>query len=278
MRKCVFKKKIFIRNDKNLLPGQKSWVEKESIEIYNKLKQFMHPDDISFNEIQQNFVENINEIRSAHNFNTFKNLKSKRDKWKFINKARNSKRSKTEILSLKNVFGNVYADKNKIVNLLNYRFSKLGDYLGSKHILYRSNKKITISNSLMFEFEPISIYTCKNFLKELDQCIPLGPSEIPAWVLKDSISTIAEPLCFLIIAFLDEGRFPSECERADVCPVFKQGETEDPSNYRLISITAAISKVLEKVIWKQIIQNSNINNLLSQVQFGFRKNFLQLTH
>ena len=43
MRKCVFKKKIFIRNDKNLLTIQKSWVEKESIEIYNKMKQFMHP-------------------------------------------------------------------------------------------------------------------------------------------------------------------------------------------------------------------------------------------
>ena len=125
----------------------------------------------------------------------------------------------------------------------------------------------------MFEIEPISIYTCKNFLKELDPCIPLGPSETPASVLKDSISTIAEPLCFLINAFLDEGRFPSECKRADVCPVFKQGDTEDPSNYRPISKTAAISKVFEKAIREQIIQYSNKNNLLSQVQFGFRKNF-----
>ena len=55
-----------------------------------------------------------------------------------------------------------------------------------------------MSKSLMFEFEPISIYTCKKFRKELDPCKPLGPSEIPAWALKDSISTIAEQLCFLI--------------------------------------------------------------------------------
>ena len=73
-----------------------------------------------------------------------------------------------------------------------------------------------MSKSLMFNFEPISIYTCKIFLKELDPCKPLGPVEIPAWALTDSISTIAEPLCFLINAFLDEGRFPSECKRADV--------------------------------------------------------------
>ena len=50
----------------------------------------------------------------------------------------------------------------------------------------------------MFQCEPISIYTCKKFLKELDPCKPLGPSETPAWVLKDSLSATAEPLCFLI--------------------------------------------------------------------------------
>ena len=159
------------------------------------------------------------------------------------------------------------------MNLLNYRFSKLGDYLGSKQIPYSSNKEIATSKSLMFEFEPISIYTCKKFLKELDPCKPVGPSEIPAWALKDSISTIAEPLCFLINAFLDEGRFPNECKRADVCPVFKKGDTEDPSNYRPISITAAISKIFEKVIREQIMEYLNKNKLLSQVQFGFRKNF-----
>ena len=94
-----------------------------------------------------------------------------------------------------------------------------------------------------------------------------------AWALRDSISTIAEPLCFLINAFLDEGRFPSECKRADVYPVFKKGDTEDPSNYRPISITAAISKIFEKVIREQIMEYLNENKLLSQVQFGSRKNF-----
>ena len=72
---------------------------------------------------------------------------------------------------------------------------------------------------------------------------------------------------------MDEGRFPSECKRADVCPVFKKGDTEDPSNYRPISITAAISKIFEKVIKEQIMEYLNKNELHSQVQFGFRKNF-----
>ena len=107
-------KTIFIRDDMIFLTIQKSWVEKESIEIYNKMKQFMHPEDISYKKIQQNFVEKTNENRSVHNFNTFKNLKTEREKWNFINEARSSKRSKTEISSLKNVFGDIYTDQNKI--------------------------------------------------------------------------------------------------------------------------------------------------------------------
>ena len=109
--------------------------------------------------------------------------------------------------------------------------------------------------------------------KRIESCKLLGPSETPAWVLKDSISTIAESLCFLINAFLYEGRFPSECKGADVCPVIKKVVTEDPNNYRPISITAAISKTFKKVIREQIMEYLNKNKLLSQTQFGLRKSF-----
>ena len=53
---------------------------------------------------------------------------------------------------------------------------------------------------------------------------------------------------------LDEGRFPSECKRADVCPVFEKGDTKHPSTYRPIFITAAMWKTFEKVIREQIME------------------------
>ena len=97
----------------------------------------------------------------------------------------------------------------------------------------------------------------------------MGPSNIPAWALKDS-SVIAEPLCFLLNAFLEEGKFPSDLKQAHVCPIFKKGDTDDPNNYRPISITAALSKVFEKVIREQITDFVDNNKLFSPVQFGFR--------
>ena len=125
---------------------------------------------------------------------------------------------------------------------------------------------------MTFNFQPITLFTCKKFVKELNINKPLGPSNIPAWALKDSISVIAEPLCFLINAFLNEGKFPSDLKQAHICPIFKKGDTEDPNNYRPISITAALSKVFEKVIREQITNYIDNNKLFSPVQFGFRKN------
>ena len=83
---------------------------------------------------------------------------------------------------------------------------------------------------------------------------------------------IAEPLCFLINAFLNEGKFPSDLKQAHVCPIFKKGDTEDPNNYRPISITSALSKIFEKVIREQSTNYIDNNKRFSPVQFGFRKN------
>ena len=70
---------------------------------------------------------------------------------------------------------------------------------------------------------------------------------------------------------MDEGRFPSECKRADVCPDIKKVTLN--IHYRPLSITAAISKNFEKVIREQIKEHLDKNKLLSQVQFGFRNHF-----
>ena len=65
--------------------------------------------------------------------------------------------------------------------------------------------------------------------------------------------------------------FPAELQRADITPLFKKGDLEDPLNYRSISLTPALAKVFESLIKQQIDEYVHKNALLSKTQFEIRK-------
>ena len=101
----------------------------------------------------------------------------------------------------------------------------------------------------------------------------MGPSTIPSWALRDAASELAEPNCFLLNDFIKTETFPAELKRADITPLFKEGDLDDPPNYRPISSTPALAKVFESLIKQQIDEYVHKNALLSKTQFGFRKKF-----
>ena len=68
------------------------------------------------------------------------------------------------------------------------------------------------------------------------------------------------------------GVVPNDFERARVVPVYKSSAHGNFDNYRPISVLSAISKILEKYAHSQLIEHLEKNTLLSQNQFGFRKN------
>ena len=58
---------------------------------------------------------------------------------------------------------------------------------------------------------------------------------------------------------------------ATITPIFKKGLHNDPMNYRPISLTSIICKVLERIIYSHIISHLECNNVLNNAQFGFRQ-------
>ena len=57
-----------------------------------------------------------------------------------------------------------------------------------------------------------------------------------------------------------------------VTSIFKNGATTHPSNYRPIAILSPFSKILEKIVYAQLINSFiEIHNILFYYQFGFKK-------
>ena len=108
-------------------------------------------------------------------------------------------------------------------------------------------------------------------LKELKTSKSAGYDNIPASLIKEGAEELAAPLLHLINSSLRESVFPTSEKCAKITPVYKSGERTKMDNYRPISVLPVLSKVLEKVVHKQIYEYLETNKLLSPNQFGFRR-------
>ena len=63
---------------------------------------------------------------------------------------------------------------------------------------------------------------------------------------------------------------PDDWKTANIVPIFKKGNKSDVGNYRPISLTSLICKILEKLIHTTVEDHLEHNNLIKETQHGFR--------
>ena len=97
----------------------------------------------------------------------------------------------------------------------------------------------------------------------------VGPYRIPISLLRILCSHITKPICIIINGSFSSGVFPDRLKLAKVIPLHKQGATDVPSNYRPISLLSIFSKVIEKLMYKQLLEFFKYCNILHPLQFGF---------
>ena len=68
------------------------------------------------------------------------------------------------------------------------------------------------------------------------------------------------------------GHVPDIMKIAKVIPVYKAKEQDLFSNYRPISLLPAISKILERVVYKRVYNFLKLNDIFYPSQYGFRSN------
>ena len=74
-------------------------------------------------------------------------------------------------------------------------------------------------------------------------------------------------------------QLPKEWKHANISAIFKKGNRTSPQNYRPVSLTSIVCKILESIIRDSVITHMTDNNLFSPKQFGFlagRSTVLQL--
>lgn len=115
-------------------------------------------------------------------------------------------------------------------------------------------------------FKPEIVFRCIRMLKPKSSA---GPDGIPTRVLKKLASSISLPLSELFTSFMSVCKVPSEWKTAIVTPLFKKGQPSQCSNYRPISLTCCVCKLMERIIVLELSNYLRVNNLITDEQHGF---------
>ena len=97
-----------------------------------------------------------------------------------------------------------------------------------------------------------------------------GPDAICPRLLKEGVAELAKPLATLFNKSLSDGILPLDWVSVNITPVFKKGDKHLVCNYRPISLTCIIVKVLERIIFNKFYTLLESHQVLSDAQFGFR--------
>ena len=97
-----------------------------------------------------------------------------------------------------------------------------------------------------------------------------GVDEIPPKLLKEIVDKISISLAKLFNLSLEEGIVPSEWKE-NIMPLFKKRSRNKPENYRPVSLTSVVCKLLEISIIDHMVKFLVKHKLINTSQHGFLK-------
>ena len=115
----------------------------------------------------------------------------------------------------------------------------------------------------------LSVNKIEELLAELDIAKSPGPDGIHPRILKEARAQLARPLSKIFQMSLAEGKLPTEWKQAHITPIFKKGDKRLAGNYRPVSLTPIIAKIMEKSIRDALLTHMRQHKLLSKRQYGF---------
>ena len=123
----------------------------------------------------------------------------------------------------------------------------------------------------LHSFNEVSSDKIKSYVSSLSSNKAIT-DQLPLRVIKAIFPIIVHSVTHIVNLSLSTGQFPDSCKLAVVSPIFKGGDTNDPNDYRPISILPLVSKCIENCVNEQLTDYFESNKLLNIHQYGFRKN------
>lgn len=191
--------------------------------------------------------------------------------WKIIRRARQT--DKTPTIPKLVCDNNTITNPTKVCNVLNNFFTTgvSSELPGGPPNTANIKKYLSPVPNCKFDFRKVTESEVFAVLAKIGNP-SAGHDGIKAHIIHYVKDILVSPLTHIVNSIITNCVYPTHLKGARVIPIHKGGSTGDPTNYRPISVLPVINKVVEKLLVGQMVSYLENNNLISNNQFGFRKN------
>ena len=168
-------------------------------------------------------------------------------------------------------------DKN-IADGFNSFFSSVFSNSDNNMFQYKNQYDDVRGNSNSIKSFEISVESVSKIIKSLNINKSMGPDNINSQILKEGEVSISYALTKIFNKSLANSEVPMDWKLANVVPIFKKGDKEMLENYRPISLTSVVCRIMEKVIKYELVEFLNKHDIIVNSQHGFRNNRSCLTN
>jgi hypothetical protein len=198
---------------------------------------------------------------------------------KFYRFANSKFTHKPSIGPLQDANGKKTIDPHVKADLLSKFFQS--QFTTDNNIMPDMHPRTTDAGISTIVFTPLLV---SRVIKNLNARSSGGPDCIPAIFFKKTCASLCQPVAFLFQILFDEGCLPPIWRQTFITSIYKKGDSTLPSNYRPISLTCTICKIMESIIKDQLMSYLLSKGLINKHQHAFIKkhstvtNLLECTH
>ncbi len=229
--------------------------------------------DLRYREIKTTYNKLTRKAKFEHlKANLIKSKHDSRRLWQHLKEFTNYKQNQS---SLANSFNhnNIKLTSNQdIAQGFNNFFSTITDGLIPTNN-QPSKQAINYLNGTTYPkmtFTPVNSINLRDIVESMQSKTSSGFDLCSNKILKVILPAIEAPLLHLINKSLTDSTFPAQWKLAKIVPIFKSGDKSLFTNHRPISLLPTISKIIEKIVQKQVEKHLLDNDIIYHKQFGFR--------
>ena len=162
---------------------------------------------------------------------------------------------------------------SKSLNLSNGDAEHFNEYFANIGARLTQSKPNCIENNVIRQqqslfLKKIDLIEVIEVIESLKNKYSTDCYDINTVLVKHLKTILAGPLTEIFNVCLTSGIYPNCLKIAKIVPIFKEGDINDPSDYRPISLLPVLGKIFERIIFKRAQSYVDKFNIIRNTQFA----------